>query len=162
DDASGRPGFVTIIRTLHAAWVNHHQDVLQQADEVYAAMRGLRPPAASGAAAPFNPAVALSRALVEVLNDSDPVNGGIGSGPQKFPREPILALLLSEYRSSHSTKVREALVGALDAMASAAFTIISAAVSTDTAPSPPGPSPTLRRCCTTTPNCSASLRKLIN
>ena len=117
DDASGRPGFVTIIRTLHAAWVDHHQDVLQQADEVYAAMRGLRPPAASGAAAPFNPAVALSRALVEVLNDSDPVNGGIGSGPQKFPREPILALLLSEYRSSHSTKVREALVGALDAMA---------------------------------------------
>jgi len=116
-DDGGRPGFPTILKALHAAWVDHHQDVLQQADEVYAAMRELRPPAASGAAAPFNPAVALSRALVEVLNDIDPVNGGIGSGPQKFPREPILALLLSEYRSSHSTNVREALVGTLDAMA---------------------------------------------
>jgi len=116
-DDGGRPGFPTILKALHAAWVDHHQDVLQQADELYAAMRELRPPAASGAAAPFNPAVALSRALVEVLNDIDPVNGGIGSGPQKFPREPILALLLSEYRSSHSTNVREALVGTLDAMA---------------------------------------------
>jgi uncharacterized protein YyaL (SSP411 family) len=116
-DDGGRPGFPTILKGLHAAWVDHHQDVLQQADEVYAAMRELRPPAASGAAATFNPAVALSRALVEVLNDVDPVNGGIGSGPQKFPREPILALLLSDYRSSHSTRVREALVGTLDAMA---------------------------------------------
>jgi uncharacterized protein YyaL (SSP411 family) len=116
-DDGGRPGFPTILKALHAAWVDHHQDVLQQADEVYTAMRELRPPAASGGAAPFDPAVALSRARVEVLNDVDPVNGGFGSGPQKFPREPILALLLSEYRSSHSTKVREAVVGTLDAMA---------------------------------------------
>src|SRR5438876_2968662 len=104
-DDGGRPGFPTILKALHAAWVDHHQDVLQQADEVYAAMRELRPPAASGAAAPFNPAVALRRARVEVLNDVDPINGGIGSGAQKFPPQPILGPLLSEDRSSLGTNV---------------------------------------------------------
>src|SRR2546429_8877482 len=99
------------LKALHAAWVDHHQDVLQQADEVYAAMRELRPPAASGAAAPFNPAVALSRALVEVLNDIDPVNGGGGRGAQKVPRGPILGPFLCEDRVRHTPKRREDLGG---------------------------------------------------
>jgi uncharacterized protein YyaL (SSP411 family) len=116
-DDGERPGFPTILKSLHAAWIHHHQEVLQHANEVYTAMRQLRERPTSGPATPFDPAVALRRARGVLFDDVDQVYGGFGSGPTKFPREPDLALLLADYRSSHLPKVRDALVNALDAMA---------------------------------------------
>jgi uncharacterized protein YyaL (SSP411 family) len=59
----------------------------------------------------------MTHAREEALSEIDGINGGIGNGPQKFPREPMLTLLMADYRTSHNAKVRDALVGALDAMA---------------------------------------------
>jgi uncharacterized protein YyaL (SSP411 family) len=59
----------------------------------------------------------MTHAVAEALSEVDRINGGIGNGPQKFPREPMLTLLMADYQTSHNAKVRDALVGALDAMA---------------------------------------------
>jgi uncharacterized protein len=116
-DDAGRPGFPTILNSLHAAWVDHHQEVLEHADKVYAAMRQLKERPASGATMPFDPAVALSRARGALLDEVDQTYGGIGSGPTKFPREPVLTLLLADYRLSRLPQSRDALVNTLGAMA---------------------------------------------
>ena len=39
DDAFGRPGFKTILKSLHTAWTGRPQDVQRQADRVNAAMQ---------------------------------------------------------------------------------------------------------------------------
>src|SRR3990170_468584 len=42
DDALGRPGFPTVLRTIHEAWTAHRQDVIASADRVFKVMQQVR------------------------------------------------------------------------------------------------------------------------
>jgi uncharacterized protein YyaL (SSP411 family) len=116
DDGAARPGFPTVLRSIHQAWSEQRTEVLQQADMVYSAMLEQQPHAAPTPGA-LDPPVLLSRARDEILSQVDVINGGISGGHQKFPSEQRLQLLMQDYRSSRSPKVRDALIGSLDAMA---------------------------------------------
>jgi uncharacterized protein YyaL (SSP411 family) len=117
DDAFGRPGFTTILKSLHAAWTNRPQDVQAQADKIHQAMLQTQARANASMLAPIQPEEWRRRAREALLEEYDPSQGGIGTGPQKFPNEPALTLLLTDYAKTRDPKVRAALTTTLDAMA---------------------------------------------
>jgi uncharacterized protein YyaL (SSP411 family) len=117
DDEFGRPGFPTVLKALHAAWVNKRPEMERQANAVYTAMQKVRQQSDSGAEAPVKPVSALSLARDEIVHDYDATHGGIGAGPTKFPREPSLNLLLEAYQKTHDAMALEVLTKTLDAMA---------------------------------------------
>jgi uncharacterized protein len=116
DQPGGQPGFPTVLRSMHDAWLNQRQDVLDQSQRVFDAMRerNEQPPSSSTPA--FDVAAAMNRSVTAVLDDVDWTHGGTGPG-SKYPQEPTLSLLLSDYRSRHNPKELEALTIWLDAMA---------------------------------------------
>lgn len=116
DDDFGRPGFPTVLKTLHQAWTGHRHEVERKAAAVHQAMQEvLRADAQPGA--PTDAAKALAEARARLLGEFDPRHGGLGRGPTKFPREPALALLLENFRKTRDAKVGEVLTRTLDAMA---------------------------------------------
>ena len=117
DDEHGRPGFPTILRSVHDAWANRRQEVSARADAVFQAMLKTRAKTASETSAPISPADWLSRASATILQDFDAIHGGFGSGPMKFPQEPYLNLLLVAYAINRDPPTLEAISRTLDAMA---------------------------------------------
>src|SRR6185503_9598135 len=91
-DAYGRPGFPRVLKSIREAWDDRHEQVLEQAEAVSAAIReqlGARlAPAESVAAGP------LVNGALEALSDRfDPDWGGFGTAP-KFPSPSNLNFLL--------------------------------------------------------------------
>jgi len=117
DDAFGRPGFPTILKSLHEAWTNRRQDVERQADKIYQAMLQAQQRTNASMLAPIKPADWLNQAREALLRSQDPSQGGLSNGATKFPQEPALNLLLTEFVKNRDPKVRDALTRALDAMA---------------------------------------------
>jgi uncharacterized protein YyaL (SSP411 family) len=117
DDAFGRPGFTTILRSLHAAWTDQRQEVQRQADKIHQAMLQTQKQANASMVAAIRPGEWLSRAREAIMQGYDSSQGGIGVGPQKFPNEPALTLLLADYAKRRDPKVGAALTTTLDAMA---------------------------------------------
>ena len=118
DDSSGRPGFPTILTVLHHKWTEEPDLVLGVADEDYAAMQRAQKNFAGGEEAPVRPASWLARARVMLLPKFDTEYGGILSrGQTKFIQEPIIDLLLADYRLHHSALVLGELTRTLDAIA---------------------------------------------
>jgi len=92
DDRYGRPGFLTLLKRLGAAWREKRAELASGAAEIaeqVAAASGL---AARGASEPLSPASLglLGSALSRLF---DPENGGFGGAP-KFPPHLALAWLL--------------------------------------------------------------------
>ena len=117
DDERGRPGFPTILRSVHEAWANQQDEVSTRADAVYQAMLKAHEQTALETAAPISPAHWLSQASAAILQDFDTTHGGLSNGPAKFPQEPALNLLLAAYGISHDPHALDALTKTLDAMA---------------------------------------------
>src|SRR5579859_5025768 len=114
DDVSGRPGFPTILKALHEAWVNRPKEVSDQAGKVYQAMLETREQTVAQPAASFEPADWLTQAREAFVQEHDPTYGGMGNGPAKFPRAPALSLLLADSAAPQALQV---LTQTLDAMA---------------------------------------------
>ncbi len=117
DDAFGRPGFTTILRSLHAAWTDRRQEVQGQADKIHQAMQQTQKQGNASMVAAIQSGEWLSRARETIMQGYDSIHGGLGMGPQKFPNEPALALLLADYAKTRDPKIRVALTTTLDAMA---------------------------------------------
>jgi uncharacterized protein YyaL (SSP411 family) len=117
DDGPGRPGFPAVLRSIHDAWIKQRLDVVREADMVYSAMLEQPTLTAVTPATALDPPVLLGRARDEILSQVDAVHGGISNGYLKFPSEPMLRLLIEDYRSSRSPGIHDALIGSLDAMA---------------------------------------------
>jgi len=112
----GRPGFPDILKGLHKAWTSDHERVIEVADEVYGAIKqeGLT-------AAPLGGPPDITLWLDEALREStalfDTANGGFGTGPTKFPKAPLLSMLLTSYEAGHDEKTLKMLTSTLMAMA---------------------------------------------
>ncbi len=119
DDALGRPGFPTVLRTIHEAWTAHPQDVIASADRVFKVMQQARQEKPSTAEMPLTPAAWLEQAREAWLQRVDSEHGGFPSGGRemKFPQEPVLAMFLADYRISHNPEDLEVLTRTLNAMA---------------------------------------------
>ena len=118
DDPAGRPGFPTILIVLHQKWTEEPDLVLGVADRAYAAMQRAQKYFAGGEEAPVQPASWLARARVILLPKFDLQYGGILSGgPAKFAQEPVIDLLLADYRLHRSALVLGELTRTLDALA---------------------------------------------
>src|SRR5262249_4583643 len=98
DDPAGRPGFPTILRAIHRRWVTDQRHVRDVAASVVRAMQQAQRPATPRAAGPAQPAGWLTRAREALSRGFDPDNPGFSGGRgTKFPREPVLNLLLTDY-----------------------------------------------------------------
>ena len=117
DDEHGRPGFPTILRSVHEAWENRRDEVSARADAVYQSMLKAHEQTALETAAPISPADWLSQAGAAILQDFDTTHGGLGNGPAKFPQVPALDLLLAAYAISDDPHTLDAVTKTLDEMA---------------------------------------------
>jgi uncharacterized protein YyaL (SSP411 family) len=113
DDAFGRPGFDSIIRSIHASWSQDPKRLRDTAEKMIAALRDQHaaPAAASGS---IDSRALLERSLADWAKRADTEHGGFGAakGP-RFPRQPVLSLLMADPgRTRMGTLTR-----ALDAMA---------------------------------------------
>jgi uncharacterized protein YyaL (SSP411 family) len=119
DDALGRPGFPTVLRTIHEAWTAHRQDVIASADRVFKVMQQARQEKPDTADIPLVPAAWLKQAREAWSRRFDSEYGGFPSGDRemKFPQEPVLAMFLADYRISHNPEDLEVLTHTLNAMA---------------------------------------------
>ena len=113
DDASGRPGFDSIIRSVHAAWTQDPDRLRVAADKTMVALRDLHA-APVAASPPIDPRALLGRALAAWVNRADNEHGGFGppKGP-RFPQQPVLSMLMADPGGQQM----DVPTGALDAMA---------------------------------------------
>ena len=119
DDPLRGPGFPTILADLHRLWTEEPDQVLGFADQVYAAMRRAQTQMAGAEEAPVRPAAWLARAREILLPRFDPQYGGLltQNDGSKFAQEPIIDLLLTDYRLGRDPQVLDKLTETLDAMA---------------------------------------------
>ncbi len=118
DHPSGRPGFVTIMKAIHQRWTADRKHVTDVSLRVVRAMQQAQRPESARQAGPARPAEWLPRAREALARGFDPDHGGFSrdDGP-KFPREPMLGLLLTDYRVNRAEASLRMLRKVLDAMA---------------------------------------------
>jgi len=119
-DVHGRPGFLTILRAISAAYHERPHDVRATCNQLLDILRQLAEPQ------PAETAITLGPRLVESLvdrstDDYDPQLGGFGHAP-KFPRQTLLEMLLAYTNSDIADRpriaqIRSRLEHTLDAMA---------------------------------------------
>ena len=104
DDQAGRPGFKTVLRRMADLWAKQHEKVLQQSDQMLAALV-----ADTQAAAPAGdlPLAALRERAFKQLKDSfDAAHGGFDAAP-KFPIPVNLEFLVDVAATSPQAGQRE-------------------------------------------------------
>ncbi|MBC8007950.1 MAG: thioredoxin domain-containing protein [Prolixibacteraceae bacterium] len=96
DDASGRPGFDSILRSIHASWVQDPQRIVEKAEKMIAALRDQHAPPAT-ASEPINSRALFEQALAAWVKRADSKRGGFGAvkGP-RFPQQPVLVMLMAD------------------------------------------------------------------
>ncbi len=94
DDAYGRPGFRRLLESIHNAWEQDRDKVLDSAGKITAHLRqgARRTPAGSGQVS----AAAAAEAVQAFRDAFDPAWGGFGGAP-KFPSPGNLELLLAHH-----------------------------------------------------------------
>ncbi len=100
DDAFGRPGFDSIIRSIHASWVQDPKHIYENAEKMFAALRDQHA-APAKSSQPIDSRILLERALATWVERADSEHGGFGAakGP-RFPQQPVLSLLMADPGSS--------------------------------------------------------------
>jgi hypothetical protein len=99
DDRQGRPGFITLLKTIAEHWGNQREKIERGATEVVEALRkyaaeGIDSAGEAGAAAPLHEAAgeAFEKAFQHFYDTHDTRWGGFGGAP-KFPRGSVLNFL---------------------------------------------------------------------
>ena len=117
DDTFGRPGFDTVLKSIHDTWTQDPLRVRATAHEVTAALRQ-RQQEPDTASEPIDPPASLNQAVAAWVKRSDTKHGGFGpaKGP-RFPQQPVLALLIAAQRLAPVPANIDALTRTLDAMA---------------------------------------------
>ncbi len=106
EDRYGRPGFKTVLLRIADAWKNNRTQIVQQGDEIIAALRQYS--LAAKSESPLDPKT-IETAYEQIARSFDPEQGGFGSAP-KFPRPVTLNLLLRIYaREPDSQRGKHAL-----------------------------------------------------
>jgi uncharacterized protein len=114
EDRYGRPGFRRIMESLHDAWTNQREDVLESATDLTKHLGGMETLRAS------NPATAdtsvLKAAFAVMTRNFDPTWGGFGQAP-KFPNPGGLEWLLAYHQRSGDASALAMLEKTLTGMA---------------------------------------------
>ena len=117
DDTFGRPGFDTVLKSIHEAWTQDPMRVRATAQKVMAALRQ-RQQEPETTSESIDPHASLNRAVAAWVKRADAQHGGFGpaKGP-RFPQEPVLALLITAQRLAPAPANIGVLIRTLDAMA---------------------------------------------
>lgn len=116
-DQPGRPGFTTILRTLHRAWSEDRPEIIAMGEKTYRALQQIE--SESRAATPAAPAARTwsLQAVQQATRQFNAMHGGFGGGSTMFPHEPVLSLLLARAAQEHDGKALKMASAALHAMA---------------------------------------------
>jgi uncharacterized protein YyaL (SSP411 family) len=96
DDEFGRPGFDSIIRSIHASWVQDPARMRDTAEKLIATLRQQQAaPATAGE--PIDSKELFERAVANWVKRADSERGGFGAakGP-RFPQQPVLSMLMAD------------------------------------------------------------------
>ncbi|MBI2291960.1 MAG: DUF255 domain-containing protein [Betaproteobacteria bacterium] len=118
DDGFGRPGFPTVLKAINEAWTDRRQTVLADAERVHAAMRQAQEQSTTTPVR-TSPGEWLRTAREKLRQQFDRNEGGFEftRGNPKFPREPALAMLITDYKINRDRQSLDMLTQTLDAMA---------------------------------------------
>jgi hypothetical protein len=114
DDLWGRPGFKRVLISIANAYREKHNDVLESAESVMAAISHQE--AFTGRAGSINPET-VSNIIESALRQFDQRNGGIGDAP-KFPHAAAIDLVIDEYARTGRKDLERIFAFTLSQMAS--------------------------------------------
>lgn len=112
-DLHGRPGFRTVLRSVHEAWHGRAPQVAAQATALTAVLREAEKP---GAAAGEAPAAVLGDVVPLLRRHFDDRHGGWGSAP-KFPHPGAIRLLLARWSATGDASARHMVERTVEGMA---------------------------------------------
>ena len=117
EDQGKRPGFPQILKRIHQAWEEDQERIRKTADSVF---QKLQPTVQNklepGAGLP-SADIWLEQAVLQASSSFDDLHGGFGNGPTKFPKAPMLSMLLTAYSEAQWGNAREMVRITLEAMA---------------------------------------------
>jgi uncharacterized protein YyaL (SSP411 family) len=118
DDHRGRLGFPTVLSRVHELWTKDEPQVRAVAERVFQAMQEIQTQRTGDQAVTVRPREWLVAAGAALARTFDSANGGFpGGGQTKFPRSPMLEVLLADYRLNRSSVSLRMLEQTLVAMA---------------------------------------------
>ncbi len=116
-DQGGRPGFPTILKSMHQAWSNDRSKVMEVSERVYQALQQAESRSNSAAEARLAPNAWLAQAARQTATQFDAMHGGFSGGATRFPQEPVLSMLLADAQHNHNAKAVSMVGVTLQAMA---------------------------------------------
>ena len=117
DDQSGRPGFPSVLKSVHEEWTQRPERIQQRAEGIVSVLRQIQDKPSTTAMPEPREWRERSRAMLLPLFDTQEASTGAARRSTKFPRSPALDLLLTDYRLERRADTLRALTVTLDAMA---------------------------------------------
>ncbi len=117
EDLEGRPGFPAILNRLHKAWTEDQKRIVAMAETVYQRLQQSEKQSGSEAAGLPGAENWLEQAVMQSASAFDENEGGFGKGPTKFPKSPLLSMLLDAYSQARWTNAMVMVRMTLEAMA---------------------------------------------
>src|SRR6478735_12672746 len=119
DDDFGRPGFPSILKSIHEQWTEQPEQLRERAKGFVTVLRQYQSKAIASTAS-IDAGAWREKTRAAIFKRFDQEHGGLSTGRQattKFPEAPVLELMLSEYRSRRDADTLRFLTVTLDAMA---------------------------------------------
>ena len=116
EDRRGKPGFPRVLAFLSQSWSENRQPLIDTAARVRLHLRESLEPDGAATGPPADVDALFENALAELAGDFDPEHGGFGGAP-KFPRAPLLELLLTRLERTSDERAATLLAASLEAMA---------------------------------------------
>lgn len=113
DDRQGRPGFMTVLKTLAKAWSEQGDEVIKSAESIHENMSRIfeRAEVREGSLSLED----LDRSMGALVAEADAEHGGWGGGP-KFPQVSHLRFLLRQWQRTGEVKARQHVLLTCDKM----------------------------------------------
>src|SRR6266851_1894946 len=110
--------FTNILKKIHQIWTSDPRRISASADRVFSAMQRSQIEEAGAKQNPLAPSAWMGHAETSFMIRLDPQYGGLLSdGGLKFPHEPAIELMLTDYSTHRDPRVRQWVVSTLDAIA---------------------------------------------
>lgn len=116
-DQGNLPGFPTVLKSMHHAWTENRAQVMALADQVHLALQQTERGSATSGSVALAPQQWLDKAIAEAAASFDVFDAGIGDHASKFPKAPLLSMLLSSGARNRDAKVQAMATQTLEAMA---------------------------------------------
>lgn len=108
----GRPGFIAVLKAVHAAWTDNTAAIEQNAETLSAHVaRSLAPVVETGQDTP----APLADLAASIADMTDPSRGGLRGAP-KFPNAPFMAALWHGWLDTGESRYRDAFLTSLRGM----------------------------------------------